>query len=144
MLGKIIVAICALILVLFVGTGLYFSYVANPKITKELNSEPNGERAAKVMLLTLPSGKTIPVNYLREGEFVFVGADGRWWREFQHDGKRVEVFIRGEALEGNAVAMTEDPEYRDDIFERLRPTVPTWMPEYFKGVLVRIEIAPET
>ena len=37
---------------------------------------PQGERAKKVMLSTLPSGCTIPVNYLREADGVYAGSDG--------------------------------------------------------------------
>ena len=37
--------------------------------------------ARKVMLITLPSGRTLPVNYLRDGDTVYAGADGRWWRD---------------------------------------------------------------
>jgi hypothetical protein len=33
-----------------------------------------------LLLLTMPDGRQIPVNYLREGNLVFAGADGRWWR----------------------------------------------------------------
>ena len=49
----------------------------NPGVAEELRAEPDGDRAQKVMLLTLPSGREIPVNYLREGDRVYAGADGR-------------------------------------------------------------------
>ena len=52
---------------------------------------PNGERARKVMLLTLPSGRELPVNYLREGDRVYAGADGRWWRELAAGNAPVTV-----------------------------------------------------
>ena len=109
------------------------SITINPKVVVELQTEPTAERAQRVMLLTLPTGKTIPVNYLKEGNTVFVGADGRWWREFRDKGKDVEFFLQGAALNGRAVAITNDPEYRDEVFSRLRPTAPAWFPEWLKG-----------
>ena len=51
---------CAVALVL--GSSLYFARVANPRVERELIGDPDGERAQKVMLLTLPSGRRIPVN----------------------------------------------------------------------------------
>ena len=50
---------------------------ANTKVAKDLRLNPNGERAELVMLLTFQDGRELPVNYLREGDQVFVGADGR-------------------------------------------------------------------
>ncbi len=85
-----------------------------PEIVVELQSEPNGERAQRVMLLTLPDGSTIPVNYLQEGQVVFVGADGQWWREFGDNGKDVEIFLQGAILNG--------PRSGD----HKRPAVPRW------------------
>ena len=43
----------------------YQSRVANPRVVLELRQRPDGERASRVMLVTLPSGRTIPVNYRR-------------------------------------------------------------------------------
>ena len=45
------------------------------------------------MLMTFPNGQTIPVNYLREGDKIFVGADGAWWREFRDGGASVTLLI---------------------------------------------------
>jgi hypothetical protein len=64
----------------------YQSRVANPRVVLELRQRPDGERASRVMLVTLPSGRTIPVNYLREADKVYAGADGRWWRELRGGG----------------------------------------------------------
>ena len=38
-----------------VGAWAYFEYVANPRTVRELTQNSSGERAGKVMLLTLPS-----------------------------------------------------------------------------------------
>ena len=128
--------------VLIVLAASYLAYaalIANPRVERELREEPNGERARKVMLMTLPSGRTIPVNYLREGEVVYAGADGRWWHELRGAGARVELLVRGEALTGVARAIEDDPDHRADVFSRLRPTAPK-----FTGTLVQIDLAPGT
>lgn len=82
---RIAVSILVILTLLFAGTRLYYFFIVNPRVVAELQSEPNGERAQRVMLLTLPDGSTIPVNYLQEGQVVFVGADGQWWRELPHN-----------------------------------------------------------
>ena len=107
---------------------------------RELRTAPEGERAKKVMLLTLPSGRTIPVNYLREADIVYAGSDGRWWRELRGDGASVALEIRGEALRGHARAIENDPAHTHDVFARLRPTVPSWLPDRLNGVLVEIRL----
>ena len=65
----------ALALLVF-GYWLYTEQIANPRVVRELIEQPDGERARKAMLLTLPSGRRIPVNYLREEGKVYAGADG--------------------------------------------------------------------
>jgi hypothetical protein len=117
------------------GTFLYFDRVANPRVAREIAEDPDGERARKVMLLTLPSGRRVPVNYLREGDRVYAGADGRWWKELLGDGHRVTVLLRGETLVGTARAVRDDPEHTKDVFSRLRPTA---VPGF--GTLVEIRL----
>ena len=73
------------------------------------------------MLITLPSGRRIPVNYLREGDMVYAGADGRWWKELVGEGVPVEVLIQGETHVGRGRAVRDDPEYTARVFRRLRP-----------------------
>jgi hypothetical protein len=62
--------------VLIIGTAIYNLLVINPQVADEVTSNPEGDRAGIVTLLTLPDGKQIPVNYLREDDKVFLGADG--------------------------------------------------------------------
>ena len=77
-----ILAIVIVVLASLVCGYLYYSMaVINPRVVKEITSNPDGERAGIVGLFTLPSGRKLPANYLREGNKVFVGVDGRWWRE---------------------------------------------------------------
>ena len=114
--------------------------LANRSVTRELRDLPQGERATKVMLLTLPSGRTIPVNYLREADVVYAGSDGRWWRELRGDGAPVALEVRGEALRGHARAIENDSARTQDVFARLRPTAPSWLPDWLNGVLVEIRL----
>ena len=109
------------IVTLIVATWAYYEYVANPRITRALIESPHGERASKVMLLELPSRRRIPVNYLRENDRIYAGADGRWWKEIDGEGFTVSLVVRGEALTGRARAVRDDPDYTERIFAKLRP-----------------------
>ncbi len=104
-------------------------------MVRELREDPTGERAKQVMLLTLPSGKALPVNYLREGDTVYAAADFPWWRELRDGGGRGSVLIQGQTLEGRMRAVLDEPERRADVFSRLRPTAPLWA-----GTLIVIEL----
>ncbi len=123
------------LLALFVGSSCVYSWWVNPRVIRELREDPQGERAAKVMLLTLPSGKAIPVNYLRDGDTVYAAADFPWWRELRGGGGRGRVLIRGEMLQGHVRAVEDDPALRESVFARLRPTAPSWT-----GTLVVIDL----
>jgi hypothetical protein len=137
----IVIALGSLVL-LVVGALLYFPTLGNPRVAAELRAAPNGERAQKVMLLTLPSGRALPVNYLREGGVVYAGADGRWWRELRGEGKEVDLVVLGETLRGRARAIEGDPARTRDVFRRLRPNAPSWLPDWLNGVLVEIVLLP--
>ncbi len=132
----VLIAIVALP-VLVAGYAAYIALVANPEIERELREDPEGERAHRVMLLTLPSGRTLPVNYLRERNTVYAAADGRWWRELRGQGAPVELLVRGETILGHARAIEDEPDHRAAVFERLRPSAPK-----FLGTLVQIDLAP--
>jgi len=123
------------LVVLLAGVAAYQSLWANPRVIRELREEPHGERAQKVMLLTLPSGRPLPVNYLRDGDVVYAAADFPWWRELQDGGGRGSVLIQGETLHGHVRAERDDQALRDRVFERLRPSAPR-----FLGTLVVVEL----
>ena len=130
--------IAVVVLLVLVGSyAVYMMRVANPGVERELREDPDGERAGKVMLITLPSGRTLPVNYLREGNTVYAAADGRWWRELRGEGTPVELLVRGELLTGHARAIEDQPDHRSSVFDRLRPGAPKLF-----GTLVQIELAP--
>ncbi len=132
------VLIAMVVLPVLVGCyAVYMNQVANPGVERELRENPDGERAGKVMLISLPSGRTLPVNYLRERDTVYAAADGRWWRELRGEGALVELLVRGETLAGQGRAIEDDPDHRAAIFDRLRPSAPKLF-----GTLVQIELAP--
>jgi hypothetical protein len=130
---------------LILAAGSYYAYVqllGNPRVMEELRSEPDGRRAQRVMLIDLPDGRTLPVNYLREGDMVYMGVDGLWWRQFQNGDVPVKLLVRGEDLHGRARAVLDDPDRTRSVFARLRPTAPDWLPGRMGGVLVEIRLQP--
>lgn len=132
-----VAVLVSVLVVVVVGYLLYATQITNPRVERELIQHPDGERARRAMLLTLPSGRRLPVNYLREDQLVFAGADGRWWKELVGDGFPVTLLVRGETLRGTARAVLDDPTYTRDVFKRLRPNAL----EGF-GTLVEIQLDP--
>jgi hypothetical protein len=112
----------------------------NASVIAEIQTNPGGERAVRSMVITLADGRVYPVNYLREGNLVFMGIDGRWWRAFQGAGQQVEMLIQGQRLTGLAKVELDDQAYIDEIFARLRPKVPSWLPDWLNGKLVAITL----
>ena len=132
-----LVIVALALALLFVLLVVGFRLIYNPMIVRELRNQPDGDRAQKVMLIKLPSGKEIPVNYLRDPGVVYAASDSTWWRELSGEGAPVSLWIQGEELEGFARAIEDQPEHRQEVFRRLRPTAPKWM-----GVLVEIRLDP--
>jgi hypothetical protein len=128
------------VLVIFVGYRISQIDETNALVAVDIRAYPDGERAQRSMLVSLADGRMYPVNYLREGDLVFMAIDGRWWREFVGDGQAVEMLIQGERLTGHAIAVLDDPEYTADVFSRLRPTAPGWLPDWLNGKLVVISL----
>ncbi|MDG1114558.1 MAG: hypothetical protein P8N63_12390 [Pseudomonadales bacterium] len=134
--------VVGLILVLCLG-GLALKWRGahvNAAVAETLRLEPQSARAARTMLITLADGREFPVNYLRDGDLVFMGIDGRWWRAFQNAGQPVTMLIQGETLTGHARVILDDPALVEAVFARLRPTVPEWLPDALNGKLVAIRL----
>lgn len=129
----------AVLAVLIAGYLWYTASVANPKVMAELLAEPEGARAARTMILTFPDGTELPVNYLREGDVVYAGSDGRWWRAFRGDGAPVSMLIRGRTLTGHATVELDDQAFIGDVFSRLRPAA-SWVPRALDAKLVIITL----
>lgn len=132
---RIFAAVVGVLMVLVVGYLVYAINIANPRVERELIENPHGERAARVMLLTLPGGRRIPVNYYREDGMVYAGADGPWWKDLTNNGGPVTVLIRGETLQGHGRAIEDDPAYTERVFAKLRPNAVKGF-----GILVEIKL----
>ena len=135
--------VSALLFVLVVILTLNFvpGETTNQRVERELRADPDGSTARRVMMVSLPDGRSLPVNYLREDGLVFIGVDGFWWRQFTGEGQPVEMFIRGERVNGHAKTVLGRPDYVSDIFKRLRPKVPAWLPSWLNGKLIVIEVS---
>ena len=131
--------LAAMILVLFAYRGLTVD-ATNERVAEEIRSQPDGDRAKRSMLLYLQDGTMYPVNYLLEDNLVFMGIDGLWWREFRDDGAPVRMLIRGRQYTGHGRVVLDDQAYVDNVFSRLRPTVPPWLPNWLNGKLVVITL----
>ena len=140
---KWFIGIVLALIVLVVGYLVYQTYVVNPRAVAELRDHSNGELARRAALITLPDGRTLPVNYLREADTVFVGADGAWWRQLR-GGAVVTLLLRGETLSGRANPIENDQRYTTEVFARLRPNAPAWLPDWLNGVLVVINLDTAT
>ena len=136
---KIAIAGIAL-LVLMAGYAFIARGDTNARVAEEIRAHPDGERARKTMLVTLEDGRMFPVNYLEEGNLVYMGIDGRWWRDFRDPGATISMEIRGVSKRGRAMVVLDDQPYVDDVFSRLRPTVPAWLPDWLNGKLVVITL----
>lgn len=130
----------AVLIVVFVGYRMATIDDSNAKVAQDIRNNPDGDRARRAMLIWLPDGTMYPVNYLLEDDLVFMGIDGLWWREFRGDGAPVKMLIRGKEYSGHAKAVLDDPAYIEDVFSRLRPTVPEWLPDWLNGKLVVITL----
>ena len=135
------ITIFSLLAILIAGYLVYGRFSVNPRVAEEIRSNSQGERAQRTMLVTLADGRMYPVNYLREGGLVFMGIDGLWWREFAGAGQPVTMFIQGERRTGHAQTILDDPDYTADVFSRLRPTAPDWLPAWMNGKLVVITLS---
>ncbi len=135
-----IAAVTAVLVGVIAAYVAYQANVTNPRVIQTVINDPQGPTARRVMLLTFPDRTVLPVNYLREGTRIYVGADGRWWRTFRNGNVPVQVFVRGESLPGLATAVLDDPSMTEEIFARLRPDVPDWLPDWANGILIVIDI----
>ena len=143
LVSRALIGLILVVTLVIAGYYAYLRFVGNSRVVEELRMNPGGERAARAMLITLPDGRELPVNYLREGDMVYLGVDGLWWREFQDEARPVTLLIRGQTLSGQAVAIVDDPARTEAVFARLRPTAPTWLPGRMRGVLVEVTLNEE-
>ncbi len=97
----------------------------HPLVPIILQSERHGLLSDGVMLLTLKKRdssemKTFPVDYLREGNRVYIGSDSDWWKHLE-GGAAVSLLIQGTEVTGWATPIIDDPERSSAGFRKLRP-----------------------
>lgn len=124
---NIVSFLIATLIILALGYVFYQTYIINPGIIRELEDNPQGKTAARVMLVNLPSDKILPVNYLLKHEKYWAGADGRWWRELREPGVNLSIMVAGKTIVVHAIAIEDDQKLTDEIFTELRPTAPRWV-----------------
>ncbi len=135
----ILLSVCAI-----TANAIYQIQYVNPQVVSELRRFPDGSTATRVAVLTMMendvSSHSVPVNYLREDNKVFLAASGPWWREFSKGSAPVTLLIKGEELSGQAVAVVDDAAYTKKVFARLRPDASGWLPGLLNGVLVVVDL----
>ncbi len=115
----------------------------NPLVTTILQSEQHALLSGRTMLITLKSRetaqmKTFPVNYLREGEMVYIGSDFGWEKHLV-GGAEVRLLIQAREFVGWATPILDDPKRSGAGFRKLRP----WTykrAEWTGAVFVEVEI----
>ncbi|MEM7077061.1 MAG: hypothetical protein AAF513_00405 [Pseudomonadota bacterium] len=128
---------CAGAIALLAGCASY-----NRGVIDELKSQPDGDRAARLLLLTLPDQREIPLRFVKvDPRLFYVGAGGRWWRQVC-DGVRLGVLIEGNPGVA-AVRCVDDARLKRRIFAQLRSPLVAWLPRWAGGgVLVELRLIP--
>ena len=139
---RIIFTVSTVIVLLALSLGYRQLATTNDRVAAEILQQPQGQRAARTLLLTLQDGRRFPVNYLWEDGRIYLGIDGLWWRAFVDAGQTVELYVRGQGLQGHARVILNDAARVADVFSRLRPTAPAWLPAWLNGKLVEINLLP--
>jgi hypothetical protein len=121
--------------------------VAHLLVPTVLRSERHALLSGHIMLITMKEQETadmvtFPVDYLREGDSVYVGSDSAWW-EHLRGGAEVRLLIQGTEFVGWATPILDDPERTRAGFKKLRPW--TYRRALWSGaVFVEIHIKRET
>lgn len=102
-----------------------FITAANPLVSTILRSEQHGLLSDGIMLITMKKRdssdmKTFPVDYLREGNTIYIGSDFGWWKHLE-GGAEVRMLIKGTEVVGWATPIIDDPERSIAGFKKLRP-----------------------
>jgi hypothetical protein len=119
--------------------------VAHLLVPTVLRSERHALVSGHIMLITMKKRDTadaitFPVDYLREGDAVYVGSDSDWWTHLQ-GGAEVRLLIQGTELVGWATPIVDDPDRSREGFKKLRPW--TYKRALWSGaVFVEIHIRP--
>ncbi|NOT57746.1 MAG: hypothetical protein HOP18_24335 [Deltaproteobacteria bacterium] len=135
--------ILTIILVLVGIAGLLA--VAHLLVPPILRSAHHALLSGHMMLITMQKRDTaetitFPVDYLREGDVVYVGSDSAWWQHLR-GGAAVRLLIQGTDLVGWATPIVDDPDRARKGFQKLRPW--TYKRALWSGaVFVEIQLRP--
>lgn len=119
---------------------LLAAHVLVPPILK---SDRHALLSGHMMMITMKKRETtnliaFPVDYLREGNTVYVGSDSAWWNNLE-GGAEVRMLIQGTEYVGWATPIVDDPDRLKAGFMKLRPW--TYKRALWSGaVLVEIQI----
>ncbi len=113
------------IVLVLVGIAVILT-VAHRLVPTVLRSERHALLSGHMMLITMKKRETsdtitFPVDYLREGNSVYVGSDSRWWKHLE-GGAEVRLLIKGIELIGWAKPILDDPDRSRVGFKKLRPS----------------------
>ncbi|ETW94907.1 MAG: hypothetical protein ETSY1_32805 [Candidatus Entotheonella factor] len=113
-------------LAVLVGLAVIVVIVANPIVSAILRSEQHTLLSDGIMLITMKKRgtselKTFPVDYLRNSDTVYVGADSGWWKDLE-GGAEVRMLIQGREWVGWAMPILNDPDRSAAGFKTLRPS----------------------
>ncbi len=138
---RILIGFAALI-----GLAVIVIVLANPVVSAILRSERHALLSDGIMLITLKKRgtselQTFPVDYLRESNIVYVGADSGWWKHLE-GGAEVHLLIQGRERVGRALPILNDPDRSTAGFKKLRPW--TYKRALWTGaVFIEIQIRDE-
>ena len=113
-----------IILLVVVGIAAVLT-VAHRLVPTILRSERHALLSGHMMLITMKKRdaadvRVFPVDYLQEGNSVYVGSDSGWWKHLE-GGAEVRMLIRGTEVVGWATPVIDDPERVRAGFKKLRP-----------------------
>ena len=121
-MGRRIVKIASIL----AGVIVLVIVVANPIVSAILRSEHHRFMSDRIMLISMKKQgtseeTTFPVNYLRERNIVYIGADFSWWEHLK-GGAEVDMLIAGTEYTGWATPILDDPDRTSAGFKKLRPS----------------------
>lgn len=99
--------------------------VAHLLVPPILKSERHALLSGHMLLISMKNREssdliTFPVDYLREGNSVYVGSDSAWWKHLE-GGAEVRLLIQGTEFVGWATPIIDDPNRSQAGFKKLRP-----------------------
>ena len=114
------------VIILLISAGIAVTLAAaHLLVPTVLRSEQHALLSGHIMLVTMKNRETLdlitfPVDYLREGNTVYVGSDSGWWKHLE-GGAEVRMLIAGNEVAGWATPILVDPDHSRAGFKKIRP-----------------------